>query len=215
MAKRTPLTFQEERLQRLTRNAELKIVALKVMIDTAQKIVTAESVDVGTPPQTIELSAGGSLDLGAETPLRVIGAITVEASHTGDTSETEVGKITMPANSMGLKGFVRISVFWRWEGTGNKTIRIKFGGSTVKTTTASGALTMVDDLPTFVWNQNDAAVQSSGILLGNVHARPGEMPFAGTIDTTADVDITFTVENAVASATSRLRFAAVEAFYQD
>lgn len=221
MAKQRPFTSQEERLQRLIRNAELKIVALKDMIDTAERVVAAETVELGNPASPLILSAseGGTLETGEDSPMRVIGTITDEASHTGDTNETELGKITVPGNSMGAHGFIRLYVSFRalrtGGGTGNHTFKAYFGGSLLASYTGNFANLMLDMTPRFVWNQGATNVQSSGFRLCERHIRTAEAPFAATKDTTADVDITFTVQNAVAAHTAYLRAVFVEAFFSN
>ena len=86
MAKRTPFTAQEERLERLIKNARSEIVALKGMIDTARSIVAAQYVKVDDPssPQILRVSEGGSLELGNAGTWQVLDVLNEEVSHTGD-----------------------------------------------------------------------------------------------------------------------------------
>ena len=219
MAKRTPFPSQAERLERLIKNLQDEVAGIKTVVDVDRSIVTAEILKVtGVEPQIIRVSEGGGLEAGGE-PLPWRGAITEEASHTGDTSETEVGKITVPGDKMGVHGYVSLFVFFRAErtggGTGNHTFRVYFDGQILANHTGNFANLMVDMTPRFIWNQGVTNLQSSGFRLTDRHTRAGEAPYPGVADTTADVDITFTVQNAVAAHTAYLRSAFVEAIFSN
>lgn len=75
----------------------------------------------------------------------VLAASAVAASHTGDTAETALATVTIPANAMGPNGRVRITTQWSFTNSANnKTLRVRFGGpsgtvyaSNIQTTTAS------------------------------------------------------------------------------
>jgi hypothetical protein len=217
MTKRAPFTAQEERLERLIRNARSEIVALKGMIDTARSIVTAQYVKVDDPssPQILRVSEGGTLEMGSESPMRIIGAITEEVSHTGDTNEVTLGTITVPADSMGAHGFLRIAALFRAMGAGTHTFKIKFGGNDVKRTWYAGTTMLIDFVPAFVWNKGAVDSQETGIMWGVSHLRTPETPTSFAVDTSADVDVTFTGQNTVAGDTAYFRFGLVEAFFSD
>lgn len=217
MAKRAPFTSQEERLERLIKNARSEIVALKGMIDTARSIVAAQYVKVDDPssPQILRVSEGGTLDMGSESPLRIIGAITEEVSHTGDTNEATLGTITVPADSMGPHGFIRVWAVFVGMGAGTHTFKIKFDGNDAKRTWYAGTNQLVDFVPAFIWNKGVTDSQGTGIMWGVSHLRTPESPTLFAVDTTTDVDVTFTGQNTVAGDTVYLRFALVEAFFSD
>jgi hypothetical protein len=215
MAKQRPFTAQEERLQRLTRNAEIKIVELKGFVDTARSIVAAETVKIDDEdsPQILRVSEGGTLEAGGLTPIGVVDTITEEVSHTGDTAEATVGTITVPANSMGPNGFVKVDALFRAIGAGQHEFRTYFGGQLFSRYFVSGTNLMVDMNPKFVWNRGATNSQGSGIQW-LARSRFGESVFSGAIDTTQDVDVTFTVQNSIAGDTAYLRFALVGAYYK-
>lgn len=223
MAKRVPFTSQEERLQRLIRNAELKIVALKGMVDTAERIISAQSLLVGpeASPQTIGVSEGGGLELGSGSPMTVLDAITVEASHTGDTLETEIGTLIVPADEMGPNGIVRISLMCR-PFTG-AILKVYWGqilaANRISSWTHAAAPFLVYSHPIHVWNKNATNAQSAdndgaALILGQHWVAAG-VPNAMTEDTTADVNIHITVQNAAAGNTSNLYMAIAEAIHRD
>lgn len=223
MAKRTPFTSQAERLERLIKNLQNEVAGIKTMVDVDRGVLTAQLIKVDDPssPQIIRVSEGGSLEAGGE-PLPWRAVIAEEASHTGDTNETELGKITVPGNSMGAHGFIRVHALYRALRNGqpgaNHTFRARFGGiggTIFSTYTANFANLMLDIVPKFIWNTGVTNAQGSGILQAHFHTRAGEAPYASAVDTTADVDISFTVQNANALHSAFLRSAFVEAFFSN
>lgn len=50
-------------------------------------------------------------------------------SHTGDTTETTLASITIPAGIMGANDSLEVEMLWSWTGTGNKVPRVRFGGT--------------------------------------------------------------------------------------
>ncbi len=224
MARRTPFTAQEERLARATRNAERKIVELRGMIDTAERIVAAQSLEIGDPdnPQVIEVSeSGGGLELGGGSPIQVVDAITAEASHTGDTVETAIGELTVPANRMGPNGFVRISVECGPH-LGAKT-NVYWGeitaGKKIGYYNHLGGDFLIYAREMTIWNKGATNAQhapnpnSAAALIA--HYIANGVPIDQAEDTTQDVKIPITVENANAGDTSYLWRAFVEACYRD
>lgn len=222
MAKRTPFTSQEERLERLIKNARAEVVALKGMVNTARSIVAAQFVKIDDPssPQILRVSEGGTLEMGSESPMRVIGSITEGVSHAGDVDETEVGKIVLPANSMGANGTVRVTGHFLADGggAGNRIFRMYFGGTKIANFGPFVSATlMLDSAPIYVWNRGATNDQEARSLNApGDHFRTGDARTEMAINTTADVDITFTVQNlGGAGLSSRLRHAFMEAYYHD
>jgi len=196
--------------------AEAEITLFRGMLDTTRRVVSAAHLVVETDtssPQVLTASDGGSLELGAETPMRVIGTAR-DQSHTGDTDLTKIATITVPADSMGANGFLRIAADWRATGAGTHTFKIQFGGNDVRRYWSAGALLMADFPPTVIRNKGATNSQESGIMW-LAFTRNTESPNTMSEDTTADVDVDFLVQNTDAGAEAFLRFALVEAFYQD
>ena len=67
--------------------------------------------------------------LGLQSP-SILKASAVQVSHTGDTNETTLATIAVPANAMGANGILRITTQMSFTGTNSKTPRIKFNGTT-------------------------------------------------------------------------------------
>lgn len=222
MAKQRPFTAQEERLERLIKNARAEVVVLKGMIDTARSIVAAQIIKVDDPssPQIIRVSEEGNLETG-EGSLPWWGAITEEASHTGDTAETTLGTITIPGGKMGPNGFARISVICRVYQSA--IFHVYFGqiqtANKIGYYQHTGGIYYLSAHPLYVWNKGAANSQS-----GEEPDQVGQLAYhyaaAGTPqgmneDTTQDVNVYFTVQNAAAGHISYLYFALVEVFYRD
>lgn len=152
---------------------------------------------------------------------KVVDTLTVEVSHTGDTIETVVHTAVVPADEMGANGTVRISalqcrpfanssfnVYW-----GEVTALKKIGFWTHSVTFFLFARSIE------VWNKNSVTAQGAGsasapLILGQHFVAAGT-PVALTEDTEQDVNIYFTIQNAVAGNTSYLYHVVTEVFHQD
>ncbi len=54
----------------------------------------------------------------------------VASAHTGDTTETTLATVTIPAGAMGANGCIRVSSLWSATSSANtKTYRVYFGGT--------------------------------------------------------------------------------------
>jgi len=68
--------------------------------------------------------------LGLTTVGTTLGRSAVAVSHTGDTSETLLASVTVPANAMGANGRLVIDTLWSFTGSANsKTPRVRFSGA--------------------------------------------------------------------------------------
>jgi hypothetical protein len=135
---------------------------------------------------------------------RVIVQSAVAVPNTGNTTENTVATITVPANSMGLNGRIRLDCdVSGLSGTGTKTIRVRFGGTTLFTRAAASTDTeTVFDVS--ITNRNAANSQRySGRYTNSI---PGSQAFSGTtaIDTTADATLLVTIQNSNSADTSTL-----------
>lgn len=114
----------------------------------------------------------------------------VEVPHTGDTSETTLKTVTIPANSMGPNGYTEVLLTGQHTpNANNKTYRVRFGGTLVgtaiPTTSASGVWRFI------ISNVNATNVQKSSPLAG-VDGVSGNAVGSAAIDTTADVTLLIT-----------------------
>lgn len=91
----------------------------------------------------------------------VLAASAVAVSHTGDTNETTLATVTVPAGAMLANGMLRVRGLWTCtENANNKTIRVRFGGTggTVVQTLVMTSIEQVQ-LDSIIHNVNNVAVQ--------------------------------------------------------
>lgn len=114
------------------------------------------------------------------------------SAKTGDTLESTLATIQVPANSMGANGTLRITVTARCTGTaGTKTLRVKFGGTSFSET-ANGTTILSVRNAAHVSNRN-ATNSQVGMGLGSTgYGGSANDVTTGAIDTTANQDITIT-----------------------
>lgn len=147
------------------------------------------------------ISAQSALDLRPW----VLAASGVAVDHTGDTSETTLATVTLPAGAMGPNGFIEILSLWRFTSSINaKTARIKFGGTTIYSNAQSTLGNVFARDHRSIHNRN--AANSQVYNAGSVPFTTGGSTAMGTmaIDTTADVTIALTGQLASAGETIAL-----------
>jgi hypothetical protein len=143
---------------------------------------------------------------------RNLGASAAAASHTGDTAETVLATVTIPANCMGPNGVLRIRSSWSYPNNANvKTIRARLGGLTGTTYFASAPTTTAtySDLRSI---SNRGATNSqvgSAPTASQIVASASALP-TSAIDTTAATTLVFTAQCANAADTITLESYQVE-----
>jgi len=111
------------------------------------------------------------------------------SSVTGTTNETTLATCTIPANTLGANGILRVMAgYGHTNNANNKTVRVRFGGTaftTVVTTTAANCQIM-----SIIYNLNSTSAQGSipHVGLGTTTAAA----VSGSIDTTQNQDIIVT-----------------------
>lgn len=95
--------------------------------------------------------------------LRVLASSAVAASHAGNTNETILATITIPAGAMGANGTLRISADWTiTSSANNKTLRFRLGGIGGTALTGTAFTTVANAFHrTLVINRNSASSQWS------------------------------------------------------
>jgi hypothetical protein len=108
---------------------------------------------------------------------RVLAASNVAVSHTGNTNETIIATVNIPAGAMGLNGQLRVTSLWSTPGGSgnNKTLRMRMNGlagtsimGTTQTTNLSYA-----DTARIIGSRNSATSQvsrNSGLPAGGATA---------------------------------------------
>lgn len=144
----------------------------------------------------------------------LIGRTTQEQS-TVSTVEVELGKIIIPGGTIGKNGLVRVVALWRTTGANHSaTMRIKFGGNTIKQQIHTSGNQQYDNVPAYVWNQNAINAQDSSLLGAQLH-NTNNVVGSWAVDTALDVDVTFTGLVANANRTLYFRAGIVEVFRND
>ena len=136
----------------------------------------------------------------------------VAVSHTGNTNETVLATVTIPAGLMGLNGILRFDVLWSITSSGNnKTTRVRLGGiggtefhSLINTTVASvRALRNIQ-------NRGSASSQISEWAGGLGPGSTSSAVTTGTVNTAVAQDLVITGRLASAGETITLERYIVE-----
>lgn len=142
---------------------------------------------------------------------RVLAAGAVAAAHTGDTTETTLATIAIPAGAMGPNGALRVTSHWSFTNSANaKTARAKLGGTAflvASHTTSSGGV-----YQRTLQNRNSQASQISYQHNSGNSYTTGNI-FTASVDTSVAQDIVLTGQLASAGETITLESWLVELFH--
>lgn len=121
----------------------------------------------------------------------VLGASGVAVSHTGNTNETTLATVAIPANSLGPNGIIEVYTQWSWTASANgKTARVRLGGVSGTIFCAMAAQASSASLRDFRAIQNRNATNSQiGGASAVQFANTSGAVVTGSIDTTAAVDL--------------------------
>lgn len=136
----------------------------------------------------------------------------VAVSHTGDTNETTLATVTIPAGAMGANGQIEIETLWSYTNSGNnKNFKVKFGG--VSFTNATATTTATAQTLTRIANRNSAASQVGFVASSSngLGTSTGSVVTAN-VDTSADVTLLITGSLALGSETITLESYIVKLF---
>jgi hypothetical protein len=165
---------------------------------TFANLPAASSALIGVPVRVTDIGAGGTIFVTNGTIWRPLNGIAVldhsavASSHTGDTTETTLASVSIPANLMGPNGELRISHLWSiTSSAGTKTMKVKMGGSNfmlVQLTTNSSFQTI-----TTISNRNAANSQVGfPSTISAVFAASTTAPSTFAIDTSSAQTLSFT-----------------------
>lgn len=141
----------------------------------------------------------------------VIAASAVASAHTGDTNETALATVTVPANVMGANGIVHVTTLWSYTNSANtKTLRVRYGGASgtqylATTPTTTGAIRV----STYIQNRNATNSQVGGPNAVFAYGT-GASVVTSSRDTTAAQDIVMTAQLASSGETITLEGYIVE-----
>ncbi len=111
---------------------------------------------------------------------------------TGSAIDMAPSLITIPAGLMGATSSVRITLTWKFTGgTGNRVVAIKFGATTIASTTHASTVLSATTINLY-HNKTTLGVLSQVGYAGNIAAgigASGVTVVTGSVDTTADVAV--------------------------
>lgn len=134
---------------------------------------------------------------------------------TGDANETTVLTLTgvVPANAIGPTGILKITTLWSCtvNDASVKTGRLKINGTTVDNATLTSTRAFQRQL--ILRNKTTASQVTTGANHASLFATSASAVTPYTFDTTAALDITFTIQNALAADSSKLESYQIEVLY--
>lgn len=98
--------------------------------------------------------------LGDEMTVRILGMSGVQSAHTGNTNETTLATISIPAGVMGTSGALRVTFLGSMTDSGNNhTFKATLGSTDFIAITVTSKPTVQRSV--IIWNRGDAASQVS------------------------------------------------------
>jgi hypothetical protein len=152
---------------------------------------------------------------------RIVISDNVQHANTGSTTENTVYTGTIKANSLGANGAAEIRVLISWPANANnKTFKIKVNGTIIMNVSATSS--SVGNWMVKINNRNSTSSQvfvtPSGAGAGQIGwgtAAPATAVTTAAWDTTQDLTITVTIQNAVGTDSPALESIQVITFYKD
>jgi len=148
---------------------------------------------------------------------RVLASSAVKVDKTGDTNETALATITIPAGSMGANGILRVTTLWTHTNNANtKTWRIRLGGiSGTQFATIARTTSATDGDMRIIQNRNSQSSQvafpsTQGVGFGSSTSGVA----SGSIDTSAAQDLVLSAQLGVGTDTMSLERYIVEILYK-
>lgn len=146
---------------------------------------------------------------------KVLAKSAAGVSHTGNTSETALATIAIPAGAMGPNGAIRVTILGNGTNSGNsKIIRVRFGGAggtqyLASTTTTSPVVRMQGEISNR--NSQSSQVGNNYLTTGGWHV--GTVIETSSVDTSSAVDLVITGQLAAGGETVTVESFLVEVTY--
>lgn len=145
---------------------------------------------------------------------RVLAQGNVASSHTGNTTETTLAQVTIPAGSMGANGRLRITTIWSMTNSANnKTMRVRFNHATTGAAFMNQAQTTqaTNRFQCEIINRNSQSSQLGGHAGGTGGwGVTTTAAITSTVDTSVDTTLYITAQLALGSETLTLESYLVE-----
>lgn len=137
-------------------------------------------------------------------------------AHTGNTNETALATISIPAGAIGPNGFARVTTLWKYTNSGNtKTLRVRLGG--VSGTVFFGlGVTTTNALQNIQIIRNRGAANSQVSMTNSISGVFGTSaadPSTGAVDTASAQDLVISGQLANSGETITLESYIVEICY--
>lgn len=163
---------------------------------------------------TVAGAAGSTSPAGAPGFATVLAQSFVAASGAADTNENALATITVPANTLGANGGVRVHTFWTFtNNANNKIIRVRFGGAAGTAYIGSVLASRSSAMAVTVINNRNATNSQAGNSLGTDSsggALSGGAIVTSSVDTTASTTIVISGQKATGTDTLTLEGYLVE-----
>lgn len=167
----------------------------------------------GTIPNRLSGPAAAEIRDQPSTGWRMLAQSSVAASHTGNTTETVLATITVPANRMGKNGRLKITAHWSYSNNANNKItRVRFDG--LQMVAATNTTTAQQRTQIEICNRNSLSAQIVSIPgLAAGFGTTATAVLTQTVDTSADRNITLTAQLADGADSVTLESYSVEIYF--
>jgi len=168
----------------------------------------------------------GDQDLAPYAKVAYSSGVAVQAAAQTSSVQT-LKSYTIPANTLGANGWIRLTGSYRLKLTGTTTVNIKLGTQVVKTITNISGQNLINSFSIMIHNRNSTSSQVISMVSSNgttywgsaansdaTGGTGGGGAIALAADTTANLDLALSVQLAVASDLLVADFFTVETFYQ-
>lgn len=165
---------------------------IRTLLDDASASAALTTLGVSAFAQTVLDDASARAAMATLKGVHVLAQSFVAASHTGDTNETTLATVTVPAGAMGANGSVRVTTYWSRTNNGNTvTMFVRFngtGGTAYLNSPTVSRATLADQL--VIANRNATNSQVGRYVAGQPsYSSSTGAAVTSSIDTTAAVDI--------------------------
>jgi len=137
---------------------------------------------------------------------RVLVQNNANLSHTGDLLETTILTYKMPANTMKAQSSLGINVRVQKDTIAGTIMNIKMGGTVIFTSNIASFFRQLETLQLTIDNQNSQQIQQ--VFIATLYSTVGQSvidPVNYAVDTSKDLDITFSFQLDNAGGTAILR----------
>lgn len=158
--------------------------------------------------------AAVSITGGSGVPVLLAQSFVAITAPAADTSEQTLATITVPANTLGANGALRITTYWtHTNSVNNKTLRIRYsGGAGTAFLNAAVTSTATSQIGTVIANRGATNSQVGGIFstVTSTFGTSANTPITAAVDTTAATTVVIMCVKALGSETITLEGYSVE-----